>query len=532
MLEGDPDRDYLINGIIEGFPIVDTDDMDTIPPAEVDNYASATSGPARRLVEARIREEIADGGYVIVDKKPRIVSALSAIPKPDGDIRLVHDYSKPEHQGVNSYATKDPCKYQSVQDALDLLEPNHYMAKIDLKNAYRSVNIKPSNRTLTGLKWTFSNDKHSTLMVDYRIPFGSRKSPAIFNRITQAIKRIMHRKGHPGVVAYLDDFFITAKTFTECLNAYNCLISLLRSLGFRINWKKVVDPCQSLVFLGIKINSVQGTLTLDPHKHENVCSLLKTTLCKKRLSKLQLQSMAGKLNWASSVVPWGRTHICSLYHTLADLNKDNHKVLITRIRDDLLWWLHALSTGSSTRRIWDNRQTIQFATDSSQHACGAFCLCDWLYCHWRQDIPSIADCHINIKELAAVLVGLHRWAPRFTTKHVIVHVDNAPVVSMINNGSTRSPVALHLLKRLAAVSLTYNFTIEAAYIPGSQNDIPDALSRLHEAGQLTRFCSLIQYSEPAQYWSPVYFLPHHVSPNAFVCISHQVNRWFTSLIKK
>ncbi len=40
------------------------------------------------------------------------------------------------------------------------------------------------------------------------------------------------------------------------------LIALLRSLGFAINWSKVVD----LVCLGIRIDTVNNILGLDPNK--------------------------------------------------------------------------------------------------------------------------------------------------------------------------------------------------------------------------------------------------------------------------
>ena len=48
------------------------------------------------------------------------------------------------------------------------------------------------------------------------------------------------KRGVAAVVVYLVDFFICAPTMEECAAALNTL--LLRKLGFRINWDKVVDP--------------------------------------------------------------------------------------------------------------------------------------------------------------------------------------------------------------------------------------------------------------------------------------------------
>ena len=53
--------------------------------------------------------------------------------------------------------------------------------------------------------------------------------------------------------------------FLFCKTIYDALILRLRGgPGFLINWKKVVDLCQQLLFLGIQINTIAGHLTLKP----------------------------------------------------------------------------------------------------------------------------------------------------------------------------------------------------------------------------------------------------------------------------
>ena len=67
---------------------------------------------------------------------------------------------------------------------------------------------------------------------------------------------MLKRRGLAAVVVYLDDFFIKADTFQDCMEALNLTISLLRKLGFSINWNKVVDPTTNITFLGIETDSV------------------------------------------------------------------------------------------------------------------------------------------------------------------------------------------------------------------------------------------------------------------------------------
>ena len=65
---------------------------------------------------------------------------------------------------------------------LNYFSPSAFIAKVDLKAAYRSVPIKTMHHTLTGLRWTFSGDRNATNIVDRMLGFGIRKSPSVFNK--------------------------------------------------------------------------------------------------------------------------------------------------------------------------------------------------------------------------------------------------------------------------------------------------------------------------------------------------------------
>lgn len=156
--ESDPDRDWLLRGIKEGFTILNTStSARACERVETENYTSAT-GRNKLLVEKQILEELANNRYVVVDNKPSIVSSLGAIQKTSGKIRLIHDCSRPRGSSLNDLCTKEPFRYTSLQDAIDLMTPGCYLGKIDLASAFRSVRIHPSNYQYTGLKWTFEGE--------------------------------------------------------------------------------------------------------------------------------------------------------------------------------------------------------------------------------------------------------------------------------------------------------------------------------------------------------------------------------------
>ena len=109
------------------------------------------------------------------------------------------------------------------------------MAKIDLRRVSRSVYIHPENDQTTGIKWRFGDSRHFTYFVDTRLPYGGKRAPGMFNRLIQAVKRMMARKGYRAIVVYLDDFFVIGTTWQECQEVFDCLLQLLKNLGFEIN---------------------------------------------------------------------------------------------------------------------------------------------------------------------------------------------------------------------------------------------------------------------------------------------------------
>ena len=218
-LKGDPDELFLSDGLRNGFQLVPAGAR--FQPAEINNYSSATDPTVRDKVEESMLEELAAGNYVISNSKPVILSALGAVSKPDSDeVRLTHDCSQPSGRALDDYADIDSFKYQSLEDALQLIKSGYYMAKVDLRHAYRSVHINPNNYQATGLKWKFKGAKKFTYFVDTRLPYGGRRAPGIFNRLTQAVKRMMASRGYKLIVVYLDYFLVLGATWAECKEVF------------------------------------------------------------------------------------------------------------------------------------------------------------------------------------------------------------------------------------------------------------------------------------------------------------------------
>ena len=518
-MQEDDDKEFLLDGILNGFQLIPA--SSTLAPAEMDNYRSSTKPEAGAKVEHTIREELKEGNYLITHCKPTIVSAIGAVPKANSDeLRLIHDCSMPEGLGVNSYVPSlDKLHFQTIDDAIKLVDHNYYLAKIDLRHAYRSVPIHPSNYPATGLKWTFSGDSHPTYMYDTRLCFGGRRSPGIFHRLTQSVRRMMCRKGFHGIVVYLDDFLIVSRSKEECELAFSTLHELLLDLGFEISPSKVVPPCQQLTFLGIVFDTQTMELSLPKDKLKETKDLVDLFTKRKRASKRQLQQLAGKLNWACRVVHGGRTFLRRIIDCMNLLKTSSAKFLFTpEFRKDLFWWQKFLYQFNGKRLLHDKVPIADVETDASNEAVGFYFRGDWAYSFLPADAPDIAPLHINFKEAFAIFLAARRWASLWANHHVIVKCDNQAAVAMINKGTTANPIVMTWLRDLFWMSAIHNFRITAVYIPGVDNIRADRISRMHNGPALLELYSyLCQGQDPPTVSSKL--LVDHMSPTSAIFLT-------------
>ena len=116
--------------------------------------------------------------------------------------------------------------------------------------SYRSVCVSPDQHTPTGLKWHFAGDDKPTFRVDTKLPFGSRKSPAIFNRISKSVQRMMIRKASGN-----SDVKITIYKSTQYVITWEWWRDILAS---HVNQRHIWDIERPLAWLYTDASSCGG----------------------------------------------------------------------------------------------------------------------------------------------------------------------------------------------------------------------------------------------------------------------------------
>ena len=214
--------------------------------------------------------------------------------------------------------------------------------------------------------------------------------------------------GFHNLVVYLDGFLLVENSWECCLEGQNILIQLLRRLGFAIAWDKIVGPTQILFFLGVQVDSTDGTMTLPPEKLDQFRDLIIESLNRKCWSLKQLQQLAGKLNWALFIVCGSRVYLHRILDVMQPWGNNRHKLRVpASMQEDLLWWNKFLPIFNGVRVINHDDHFYTAAVD----ACTAGA--DWAYVNWAKDYPSLRDSHISVNEAAASLLAIKRWGPPF-----------------------------------------------------------------------------------------------------------------------
>ena len=326
-----------------------------------------------------------------------------------------------------------------------------------------------------------------------------RSAPCLFNRLADAIQWILHH--HFAIehsFHYLDDFFLAgAGNSSACSTSLAHMLSLCDLLGIPLKPDKIVGPTTTMTFLGIELDTVAQQARLPPDKHAALTSELDGFVTKysKRAScsKRSLLSLIGKLAFACKVVPAGRIFLRRLLDLAHSVKELHHHLHISReALQDVLWWRDFSQTWNGTSFFldptWTPASDLQIFTDaSSTLGYGAFWNGAWFSHPW----PShLAQNTIEWKELYAVVMACETWGAHWSRKRILFHCDNQAIVSVWESGLSRSTSLMHLVRALFWVAANNNFTVLLRHIPGIDNSIADALSRL----QLPRFRGLAPHA--------------------------------------
>lgn len=434
-----------------------------------------------------------------------VVSPLGAFLKRNSTkVRLIHDLSYPNIGSVNSLI--DPkqftLSYSSVDDATfhcRRLAPGPiFMAKLDLKDAYKHVFIAPSDWPLMGLSWPDSHGR-TRFYFSKVLNFGLRSAPFLFDVFAQALYKFMIHSGvTESLVRYVDDFLVVSDSAESCQRYLDIMLAVCNSSGFTVQPAKVTTPSPVVEFLGIIIDSTLGQLRISEDRLEDIRSVISGWVDSRSVQKRRLMSIIGKCSFASRVVRNGRAFLGRLYRAVGSEVPLHHSIrLDSETRADLDWWVRCIRSHNGLSYFnpsWEN--PIHIYSDASNFGAGALCGPDWFAIVYSGSFADFTSHSINWREFHAALSALVTWGPLFPSRSIIFHIDNTCVCHILNNSYSSVKELMWFVRHWYLTVELYNLTVAPVYISSKDNIDADDLSR----GRIDEFRARNPQASPSMTW--------------------------------
>jgi len=191
------------------------------------------------MVDAKIKKELEAGRlagpFQSPPLSPFIVSPLGLIPKKSpGDFRLIHNLSFPKgasaNDGISPENTSVHCA--TIQDAIRCVNQvgqGCFLAKTDIKKAFRILPIQPDDYSLLSMQW------RGLYYCDRCMPMGCAGSCKNIETFSTAVEWIARKKlpiDH--IIHLLDDFLIVAPSRSLCQAQLGLVLDLCSYVGIPI----------------------------------------------------------------------------------------------------------------------------------------------------------------------------------------------------------------------------------------------------------------------------------------------------------
>ncbi|CAG2188282.1 unnamed protein product [Mytilus edulis] len=411
-------------------------------------------------------------------KPPHIVSPITIEPlKPRLCINLMY---------LNCFMKDTPFNLDTLVDVPRTIKQNAYLTKLDDKSGYDNVFVTESSRMLLGFQWGGHYFCCNTL------PFGWKNSAYVYHNLNlQAISFL--RKKSISCLLYIDDRliesfngYIEPRLDNELMRsniAIKYSVKLFVNLGYFLNIdKSVLIPTQSIVFLGMIIDSVKASFFITKKRKEKFCALRESILKKSTCPITILQKFVGICISLSLAIPGAKLYTSTCNRAISKAIKGPMIIIIDEdLRKELQYW--SFIDNWTKPFPWVNERhnvlSLSLSSDASDYKWGAIFNNEGVR-HDFSDYWNVEtkDLPIMIKEALALKNALICIKTLIINKRVTAEVDNQAVVYAWNNQYSKNNLINEIMKEIFQLTFQQNCNLSLSYIHTSQNP-SDYLSRVY-----------------------------------------------------
>ena len=384
-------------------------------------------------------------------------SPILFVPKPNGQgLRLCVDY-----RGLNAITIPNRYPLPLMQELQDRVWGAQWFTKMDLKNGFNLIRIREGDEWKTAFRTRYG-------LYEFQVmPFGLTNAPSTFQDM---MNHVLSDILDVGVLAYMDDILIYAKTEEEHDRLVKEVLERLQHNGLAVSSEKCVWKTDEVEFLGYVIG--RNGVRMDQAKVDAVLSWKQPT------SLTETQSFLGFTNFYRRFIK----DYSRIARPLTELTKKRRKCEWNEEAGKAFEELKKRFTTAPILAHFDPTKPVIIETDASDFAIGAVLSqrnnenrLHPVAFHSRKFQPAEINYEIHDKELLAIVDAFKHWR-RYcegATHQVQVFSDHQNLEYF-----TTTKVLNRRQARWAQELAGIDFRIY--YRPGAQNGKTDALSRRSE----------------------------------------------------
>ena len=372
-------------------------------------------------------------------------------------------------------------KYEDLRTVLQMFFPGVLVFSFDLKSAYHHIDICEEHRKFLSFKWTSSDGV--TKCYEFKVlPFGMCSAPYVSTKVLRQLVKYWRGRGHLTLM-YLDDGLGGDTSFESTKSLSDAVRQDIVSSGFTPNDDKSVwQPTQKLVFLGALLDFEEGLILIAERRILKLKSTLVSCLRKDQIVARDLASITGQvISMTCAVENVARLFTRSCYAAIERRTSWAQPLNVSaEIRDELSFWLSNIDTINGRVMSPKSSAVGVVYSDASDSGFGGYfvqCGVDLVSSVWSEGQMHSSSTLREILAVKFVLLSLVNQLSGMTVKWF---TDNQNVPRIISSRSSKGHLQSEALS-IFNICCNHGISIEMEWIPRSQNDRADYLSRIYDA---------------------------------------------------
>ena len=375
------------------------------------------------------------------------VNSIVNVQKPNGDLRICLD-----PKDLNKAIQREHFQLPTLDEITPKLSGATMFSSLDASSAFHQIKLDKESSDVTCFNTPFGRYKF------LRLPYGICSASEVFHRDAKELFKDIE-----GVDTFIDDILIWGSNEEEHDRRLEQVLKKCQEVNLKLNKDKCKIKMKKLKYLGHTLTS--DGLRPDESKIQAILEM-QTPKCKK-----DLQRFLGCVNYEAKFIQ----NLADITAPLRELLKDSNAWSWDEPQARAFEKLKKLLTEAPLLQYYDITKPVTLQCDSSKDGVGAVLKHEKPIAYASKSLTESQKRYAQIeKELYAVVFGCEHFHQFVYGRHITIHTDHKPLVSIVKKPLASAPARLQrLLLRLQ------RYDVEVVYVPGKLLYTADMLSRAY-----------------------------------------------------